>query len=69
MEDVADGGQGLAFIVYPTALAKMPLPELWCILFFAMLFFLGLDSEFALLETALTALYDGYPRFRKHKVS
>ena len=30
--------------------------------------FLGLDSEFALLETALTALYDGYPKLRNHKV-
>ena len=34
-----------------------------------MLFFLGLDSEFALLETVLTALYDGVPKMRKHKVT
>ena len=33
-----------------------------------MLFLLGLDSEFALLETALTALYDGVPRLRNHKI-
>ena len=33
-----------------------------------MLFFLGLDSEFALLETSLTALYDGFPTLRSHKV-
>ena len=33
-----------------------------------MLFFLGLDSEFALLETALTALYDAFPKLRNHKV-
>jgi len=33
-----------------------------------MLFFLGLDSEFALLETVLTAVYDGFPRLRNHKV-
>ncbi len=59
---------GLAFIVYPEALARLPLPWLWAVLFFFMLFFLGLDSEFALLETALTALYDGVPRLRKHKV-
>ncbi len=68
VKDVAEGGQGLAFVVYPTALAKLPLPWLWSILFFAMLFFLGLDSEFALLETALTALYDAYPKLRNHKV-
>ena len=59
---------GLAFIVYPEALARLPWPWLWSILFFFMLFFLGLDSEFALLETALTALYDGVPRLRNHRV-
>jgi hypothetical protein len=32
-----------------------------------MLFFLGLDSEFALLETVLTAVYDSVPRLRNHK--
>ena len=68
IDKVADAGQGLAFVVYPTALAKLPLPWLWSILFFFMLFFLGLDSQFALLETALTAAYDGYPKLRKHKV-
>ena len=65
---VAKGGQGLAFIAYPEALATVPLPWLWAILFFLMLFFLGLDSEFALLETVLTAFYDGFPSTRNHKV-
>ena len=68
IDQVAEAGQGLAFVIYPTALAKLPLPWLWSVLFFFMLFFLGLDSQFALLETALTAMYDGYPILRKHKV-
>jgi solute carrier family 6 amino acid transporter-like protein 5/7/9/14 len=68
VDKVAAGGQGLAFVAYPTALAKLPLPWLWSVLFFFMLFLLGLDSEFALLETGLTALYDGYPKLRNHKV-
>jgi len=68
IDKVAVKGQGLAFIVYPTALAELPVGWLWSILFFLMLFFLGLDSEFALLETALTAIYDGYPKLRNHKV-
>ena len=55
-------------MVYPEALSRLPLPWLWGVLFFFMLFFLGLDSEFALLETALTALYDGIPKLRNHKV-
>ncbi|XP_059095413.1 sodium-dependent proline transporter-like [Tigriopus californicus] len=66
--DVAKGGQGLAFVVYPEALARLPLPWLWAVLFFFMLFLLGLDSEFALLETVLTILYDGVPFFRRNKV-
>merc|ERR1712004_223306 len=41
---VVDSGPGLAFIAYPQALARMPLPHLWSVLFFIMLFFLGLDS-------------------------
>ena len=69
IESVAEKGQGLAFIVYPTALAYLPAAWVWAVLFFFMLFFLGLDSEFALLETALTAIYDEWPRLRRHKVS
>ena len=68
VENVAEGGQGLAFVAYPEALSQLPLPWLWAVLFFFMLFLLGLDSEFALLETALTAMYDGYPKLRKYKV-
>ena len=69
IDSVAEKGQGLAFVVYPTALAYLPGAWIWAVLFFIMLFFLGLDSEFALLETALTAIYDGYPKLRNHKVS
>ena len=69
IETVAEGGQGLAFVAYPEALSQLPLAWLWAVLFFFMLFLLGLDSEFALLETALTAMYDGFPKVRKYKVN
>ncbi|OWA50488.1 Sodium-dependent proline transporter [Hypsibius exemplaris] len=64
---VAKGGPGLAFIAYPEALSKLPVPQLWAVLFFLMLFLLGLDSEFGLLEAVLTAFYDEYPSLRQKK--
>lgn len=67
VQDVAKGGYGLAFIAYPEALSNLPPPQLWSVLFFFMLFTLGLDSEFALLETVMTCIQDEYPHLRKYK--
>lgn len=68
IKDVAKAGQGLAFVAYPEALSRLVVPQLWSFLFFFMLFLLGLDSEFALLETFLTAFYDEFPRSRQYKI-
>jgi len=68
VETVAKGGQGLAFVAYPEALSHLPCPQFWCIIFFLMLFLLGLDSEFALFETVLCAVFDAFPRLRRQKV-
>ena len=64
VETVAKGGQGLAFVAYPEALSKLPSPQFWSIIFFSMLFLLGLDSQFALVETATCAIFDAFPRLR-----
>jgi len=68
VETVAKGGQGLAFVTYPEALSHLPYPQFWSIIFFLMLFLLGLDSEFALFETVLCSIFDACPRLRRQKV-
>ena len=38
-------GPGLAFVVYPEAIASMPAPQLWAIFFFFMMATLGFGSQ------------------------
>ncbi|KAK3750882.1 hypothetical protein RRG08_029803 [Elysia crispata] len=68
VEEVVEQGPGLAFIVFPDVVTRLPLPPLWSCLFFFMLISLGMGSEFALLETVITAVQDTYPPFRQKKV-
>ena len=45
VDDVIADGPGLVFVVFPHALAKMPIPQLWSATFFFMLILLGIDSQ------------------------
>ncbi|NP_001087657.1 solute carrier family 6 (neutral amino acid transporter), member 19 S homeolog [Xenopus laevis] len=57
---LSDGveGTGLAFIVFTEAITKMPISPLWSVLFFIMLFCLGLSSMFGNMEGVLVPLLD-----------
>jgi len=45
IHNVVRQGPGLVFIVYPEAIAKLPLPQLWAVVFFMMLLSIGLGSQ------------------------
>lgn len=51
-------GTGLAFIVFTEAVKEMPGSQVWAVLFFIMLFSLGLSSMFGNLEGILSPLRD-----------
>ena len=38
-------GPDLVFIAFPAALAQLPVPQVWAVLFMFMLIMLGLDSQ------------------------
>uniref|UniRef100_W5N4H1 Transporter n=1 Tax=Lepisosteus oculatus TaxID=7918 RepID=W5N4H1_LEPOC len=61
ISEVAESGPGLAFIVYPRALALMPLPQLWSVCFFLTVIVLGVGSQFVHLETMAAGLMDLFP--------
>ncbi|XP_037937409.1 sodium-dependent neutral amino acid transporter B(0)AT3-like [Teleopsis dalmanni] len=51
-------GTGLAFIIFTEAINQFPGAQIWAVLFFLMLFTLGIDSQFGTLEGVVTSLVD-----------
>lgn len=59
---------GLAFVTYPEALSRISfVPQLWSVLFFFMLFLLGLGSGVSNIQLMVALLEDQYPRLQELK--
>lgn len=58
----------MAFVAYPAALSRLPLPPFWSVIFFLMIITLGFGSQMTLVETIVSTLVDFWPdRLQKRK--
>ncbi|XP_031631151.1 sodium-dependent nutrient amino acid transporter 1-like [Contarinia nasturtii] len=63
--EVVKGGAGLAFISYPDAIARFRVvPQVFSVLFFFMLFVLGIGSNIAMCSCITTAILDQFPKWK-----
>lgn len=70
VKDVVKPGPGLAFISYPDAIAKFEyLPQLFSVLFFLMLFTLGIGSNIGMAGCVMTVIRDRFPDIKPWKVA
>lgn len=63
--EVSAGGPGLAFVVFPTALAKLPYAPFFAVIFFLSLLTLGIDSAFSLVEAIIAGIRDKFKKIKK----
>ncbi|XP_055532517.1 sodium-dependent nutrient amino acid transporter 1 isoform X2 [Wyeomyia smithii] len=62
---VVKPGAGLAFISYPEAIAKFDVvPQVFSVMFFLMLFVLGIGSNVAMTSCVMTVIRDQFPRVK-----
>lgn len=65
IQSVVKGGAGLAFISYPDAIAKFDFwPQGFSVLFFFMLFVLGVGSNVAMTSCVMTVIRDKFPKVK-----
>lgn len=66
---VVQGGSGLAFVSYPNAISKFDVvPQLFAVLFFFMLFVLGIGSNVGLATCLFTVLKDKFPTLKRWQI-
>lgn len=68
IDKVVKSGPGLVFVVYPEGLANMPISPLWGVLFFFMILTIGIDTQFAMMESVIVGFIDEYKVLKKHKM-
>ncbi|PSN34958.1 Sodium-dependent nutrient amino acid transporter 1 [Blattella germanica] len=65
IKDVVQGGTGLAFVSYPDAIAKFDVvPQFFSVVFFLMLYTLGIGSAVALAGAVITIICDRFPNLK-----
>lgn len=70
IQSVVRGGTGLAFVSYPEALAKFTVvPQLFAVLFFLMLFVLGIGTTVAFCNVIISIVKDQFPEFKQWKIA
>lgn len=67
--EVSAGGPGLAFVVFPMALAKLPHAPVFAVVFFLSLLTLGIDSAFSIVEGIVAAVCDKFTKWKKSFVT
>ncbi|XP_050448009.1 sodium-dependent nutrient amino acid transporter 1-like isoform X2 [Cataglyphis hispanica] len=67
---IVRAGTGLAFVSYPEALAKFTVvPQLFAVLFFLMLFVLGIGTTVAFCNVIVSIIKDQYPQLKQWKIA
>lgn len=65
VEQVATKDESLAFVAYPGLIATTSAPNFWSLMFFIMLFFVGVDTCFTAYEFILAYFIEIIPGFSK----